>query len=197
MACQIHFWDALINRQIDDVIVMNHYYEVWFRKLSMIIFNIPTPSLFHTVIQRSKISFKKMFDFKRNSHMAYVSLIWFLKSRRIIQRKNILNPERSDIRRHRRISKVQESIRSKIEVYITIWSWWRSNYYIDWICFQLACWRWNRCRKAFIFFIELSRFSFEWNEILKSVNRLWSTPIRSFYHYGLWKYLQHQSIKTW
>ena len=75
MACQIHFWDAFMNRQIDDVIVMNHYYEVWFRKPWKTIFNIQTPSLVHTVIQRSKISFKKMFDFKRNSHMAYVSLM--------------------------------------------------------------------------------------------------------------------------
>ena len=66
---------SFINGHFDDVIVMNHKYEVWFRKPWMTNFHILTPSVVDIVIPRQKISFPKMSDFQGNSHTAYVSLI--------------------------------------------------------------------------------------------------------------------------
>ena len=63
MACQIHFWDAFINRQIDDVIVMTHNYEVWFRYLWTALFKIQTQRLTDFVILWPKIKFQKNVDF--------------------------------------------------------------------------------------------------------------------------------------
>ena len=63
MACQIHFWDAFINRQIDDVIVMTHNYEVKFRKSWKVTFNIQTWNLTDILILCPKIKFQKNLDF--------------------------------------------------------------------------------------------------------------------------------------
>ena len=63
MACQIHFWDAFINRQIDDVIVMNHNYEVQFRTVWRTIFNIQTKRLTDILILWPKIKLCKNADF--------------------------------------------------------------------------------------------------------------------------------------
>ena len=63
MACQIHFWDAFINRQIDDVTVMNHNYEVQFRTVWRTVFNIQTKSLTDILILWPKIKLCKNADF--------------------------------------------------------------------------------------------------------------------------------------
>ena len=61
--CQIQFLDVSFERYIDDVIVMNHNHEVWFRYLWTAHFNIQTQSLTDFAIIWPKIKFQKNDDF--------------------------------------------------------------------------------------------------------------------------------------